>query len=875
MNREDNALELCLLGGFSARLASGEPVVLPTRKTRALLAYLALRPNRTHPRESLAALLWGERPDARALNSLSQAVTALRKGLAKAEPAPLITQTDSIAFRADAAYTDVATFEACTTSSAAEDLERALALYTGDLLAGIGVHDPAFEDWLELERERLRTLAVEALSRLMSMRAAAGEHEHAVSAAKRLLEFDPVAENAHRVLMQTYAAQGQIGLALRQYRHCTDLLRRELGIEPDAETARLHDELLAHRGSASAGGSASTESAARTPNGEAPDMASGPIARVRTETTGPGPQHEVPRRRRAGMGVIVMLLAAGAILLWTQGGREPAGTGSLPEQPSIAVLPLLNLSGDPTQEYFADGMTEDLITDLAKISEIFVISRNSAFTFKDRTVPVEQIAQELGVRYVLEGSVRRADDRLRINVQLIDGVTGGHLWAERYDTTTADVFDVQDRITRRVVDALALELLPEEVHELDRRETTNVAAHDAYLLGLSAYYRRTPGDNARAVEHFESAIALDPGYSAAYTALAKVYARAMVAEQAYADALGIHWSDGYTRARQLLEHGMAEPNADHHVLRSWLALRKHQHTQAVAEAERALELNPNDPDALEALSEALILAGRPDEGIEFARRAMRRNPLLLGRPLYLLGLAAFARGDAESAVAHAERAIDQAPTHRAEISGLLAAALGQLGLDDRAEAAFREFSEAFVNRPDRAWSVRTLAFANPRFHTWRRIDLAWSVYSFPFADRRVLERFAAGLRAAGAPGSVGGYLSLHPRNRLGGEDIRALLFGHEIEGTDFWLAEHHWRERRAENGRVDHFGYPIHPGLPTTASGQGWIHDDRLCERWPALSTSFEICVAVFRVPGEAARARWGDYVMVTDTGPHPFSPVR
>ena len=219
-----------------------------------------------------------------------------------------------------------------------------------------------------------------------------------------------------------------------------------------------------------------------------------------------------------------------------------------------------------------------------------------------------------------------------------------------------------------------------------------------------------------------------------------------------------------------------------------------------------------------------------------------------------------------------ERAIENAPARESDFSGLLAAALGEVGESERAARAFRTFSAAFLNRPDRAWSVRTLSFANPRFHTWRQIDLAWSAYSFPFADAGVLERFAAALEAAGAPVSVGGYLPLHRENRLSGAEIRSLLFGQAIEGTDFWLAEHAWHERRDADGHVEHRGYPIHPGLPASTTGTDWIDHDRLCERWPELSRSFAICVAVFRVTGDAARTRWGDYVMVTDTGPHPFS---
>ena len=871
MSKTEIAIELSLLGGFRARLAAGESLQLPTRKSRGLLAYLAMKPDRPHARETLAALLWGESTETKAHNSLSQAVTALRKALAATSPAPLTIDAASLTFHSTTAEVDALSFERLAAGSSAEELERAQASYQGELLAGIGIREPAFEEWVDLERARLHALATEASRRLLALLAASGEHLRAVDAANRLLVLDPLDESAHRALMRAYAAQGQLGLAVREYRSCVQMLRRELDVEPAAETTRLHEEIL-HRqlGTTPRTGSPRAEAVAlddtvQTVPDDEPPAVTPTLAKA---ARAPGP------RWLAHGAVMLLASAALAATAWFA-TRDPVPShDTVADRPSLVVLPFENLSGDPAEEYFTDGMADDLITDLAKISGIFVIARDSAFAFRERPMSPEDIAKELGVRYVLAGSMRRERDRVRINVRLIDTTSGGHVWAERFDGTSEEVFDLQDRIAARIVDALALELLPGETLALERRETTEVEAHDAYLLGLAAYYRHTPEDNARAAEHFERAIAIDRGYSAAYTALAKVYARAMVGRQAYADALGIFWSEGYTRARQLLEHAMAESNADFHVLRSWLALGKHQNHHAIAEAERAHSLNPNDADALEALAEALIFAGRADEGVAFARRAMLRNPTLLGRPLYLLGLAAFADGDARAAVQHIERAIAHAPARRAEFSGLLAAALGELGERERGRDAFRDFSAGFLNRPDRAWSVRTLSFTNPRFHTWRRIDLAWSVYSFPFVSAEVLERLAAGLEAAGAPASVGGYLPLHERNRLSGERIRAVLFGNTIEGTDFWLSQHGWEERRDHDGSVEHRGYPIHPGLPTTASGKGWIEQNRLCERWPALSMSFDVCIAIFRVPDQAARRRWGEYVMVTDTGPHPFSPA-
>jgi len=195
----------------------------------------------------------------------------------------------------------------------------------------------------------------------------------------------------------------------------------------------------------------------------------------------------------------------------------------LPDKPSIAVLPFANMSGDPDQEYFADGITEDIITDLSKISALFVIARNSTFAYKGNAVEVRQVAENLGVRYVLEGSVRRAGDQIRINAQLIDATTGGHIWADRYDGMLTDVFSLQDTVTRKIVAALAVNLTDEEEIRQTQRHTDNADAYDAFLQGWEYYQRFSADDFAKAIPYFERAIQLDPEYGRAYAALTLVY----------------------------------------------------------------------------------------------------------------------------------------------------------------------------------------------------------------------------------------------------------------------------------------------------------------------------------------------------------------
>ena len=189
----------------------------------------------------------------------------------------------------------------------------------------------------------------------------------------------------------------------------------------------------------------------------------------------------------------------------------------LPDKPSIAVMPFANMSDDPAQEYFTDGMTDDLITDLSKVSGLFVISRNSVFAYKGKAVKIRQVAEELGVRYVLEGSVRRAGDNVRINAQLIDATTGGHIWAERYDGSLDNVFAVQDKFVRKIVTALALNLSEDEQGEIGRGQTSNIEAREAFQRGWEHYLRFSPEQNAKAASELERAIELDPDLAFAST----------------------------------------------------------------------------------------------------------------------------------------------------------------------------------------------------------------------------------------------------------------------------------------------------------------------------------------------------------------------
>ncbi|MDD1766797.1 MAG: hypothetical protein LUQ00_02645, partial [Candidatus Methanomethyliaceae archaeon] len=282
----------------------------------------------------------------------------------------------------------------------------------------------------------------------------------------------------------------------------------------------------------------------------------------------------------------------------------------LTEKPSIAVLPFANMSGDPEQEYFSDGITEDLITDLYKISGLFVIARHSVFTYKGKAAKVQEVGRELGVRYVLEGSVRKAGSRLRITAQLVDTLTGGHLWAERYDRDLKDVFALQDEVTQKIVESLAVKLTKREEDRLARRYTDNLEAYDLVLRGLEFYFRFRQETNLQAREIFQKVIDLDPEYALALARLGWTYLREW--------SLGWAQSpDSLQRASELAQRAIAldDSLSDGHALLAETYLWKKRHDDAIAEAEKAVILDPNNAERMLDLGNILAYAGRPEEGI--------------------------------------------------------------------------------------------------------------------------------------------------------------------------------------------------------------------------------------------------------------------
>ncbi len=464
------------------------------------------------------------------------------------------------------------------------------------------------------------------------------------------------------------------------------------------------------------------------------------------------------RRPAMGAAAAVLAIAIIGILVWRPWAPdvEPASIErmafALPDKPSIAVLPFVNMSGDAEQEYFADGMTDDLITDLSKISGLFVIARNSTFTYKGKMVAIRQVAEELGVRYVLEGSVRRAGDQVRINAQLIDAITGGHLWAERYDGSLADVFALQDRVTQKIVNALAVNLTAEEQAHKARLETDNHEAYDVFLRGWAHYRRNTPDDFAKAVPYFEAAIERDSNYGRAYAALAAVYWSVVDKDRstgttAWSRALGINTDESRRREQLYLQAAKKNPTPLAYQVASGRLSRQGQHEGAITEAKRAIALDPNDPVAYEAMATALIYAGRTTEAVDQIKQAMRLDPRFPHEYLYWLGLAQFGMERFEDAAETLTRATQSNPDDdRALI--VLAAAYGHLEKVQEAKSAIEKADTLRHERQQRLTdpSVEVgvdVLLAGP--YTLKDVDL-WR-----FGEGADRARLHEGLRLAGVP----------------------------------------------------------------------------------------------------------------------------
>ncbi len=399
--------------------------------------------------------------------------------------------------------------------------------------------------------------------------------------------------------------------------------------------------------------------------------------------------------------------------------REP----ELPNKPSIAVLPFENMSGDPTKEYFSDGLTEEIITGLSKIPSLFVIARNSTFTYKGKPVKVQQMSRELGVKYVLEGSVRSAGERVRITAQLIDGMTGQHLWAERYDRQMKDIFAIQDDITMKIMVAMQVKLTAGEDAFLGAKGTDNLEAYFLFLQAIAYFYEFSKDSNILSRKKLEQAIALEPDYATAHGWLAGTYIV----------ALWFSWDKSPRQSMaKAVEHtqrclALDDSNADAFSLAGALYLVQRKWDKAIAAGERSVELSPNSADNHAKFAMTLKSVGRVNEAIAMIEKAIRLNPMTPEWYLHELGTYYRLQGRYEEAIAILKKNLDHNPDYLTSRINLTAT----YSMAGKLDQARTEAKEVLRKIPD---------FSAEQF-----------MRGFPYKDQKIIDDFIDNLCKAGLP----------------------------------------------------------------------------------------------------------------------------
>jgi TolB-like protein/Tfp pilus assembly protein PilF len=727
---------------------------------------------------------------------------------------------DTAAFDPAAVRADAVEFARLAAAGA---WEQAAALYRGELLDGVGLHDAGFADWLLVERTRLHDLAVGVLARLLEMQSG----DAAIATAQRLLQLDPAREEAHRALMRLHAARGDRSQALRQYQLCRETLRRDLDVKPEPETERLFKEIQS---------SAKVIAAERTRspgNGAAvPDRS--------------GAAHARSWRWRVAIAAACALLIVAGAAAWRHSSErsiEPAAIERmalpLPDKPSIAVLPFANISDDPRQAYFADGLTDGLITELSQVSGLFVISRNSTFTYKGRIVPPKQVSEELGIRYVLEGSVQRAGDRLRINAQLIDALSAGHVWAGKFDGSAADVFALQDQVARSIADTLAVKLTDAEHLALGRQETRVPAAYESFLQGWARYRQATPEDFAKAIPHFQEAIGQDPGYARAHAALAMVYFLAY--DEGWAGSLGITADDAFRKARDYLTLANARPTSTSHQVAGSIFRSRGWHDDALKEFRAAIALDPNDAWSYAYLAFASVYARRPEEAMTQIETAMRLDPHYPPVFDFYRGLAQFEQNRMAEAAVTLEKAARRSPGDPRPLL-YLAATYGYREREKEAAAIVAAFSSARVRQGSVPFVMAELKSSGPCFRP-------------PSGSPLV-----RGLLRVGVPYNFdsGAFDDLV----LSAGEVEKLLFGHRLHGRTL-------RSGLEHGVSVSLDGTAVMSGDWGSGTATAQLVQDRLC----FVRTATMNCGSILRNPG-GARETENEYIWFTSPAAYPFSQI-
>ena len=513
------------------------------RKAEVLLAYLALAPGLRHPRERLINLLWSDRSDEQARNSLRQCLSSIRKALGDAADLVLQVERSTVSLKSELIEIDAHEFERLALEGDFEALNTAASLYQGEFLEGISIRDPACQEWLESERSRFKRQYIELLSNLAETQLVTHDFKHAIRSAEKLIEQDPLVEFGWRLLMRSYYENGNRNHALKAYQRCEQILRQELDIAPEEETTGLRKQIAA--------------STAGLPRDAVSSVA--PASTATREST----DH------------------------------------------SIAVLPFDNLSGDPEQEYFADGLTSDIIATLFKFKHLRTVAHYSMMLYKHQKSSITEIAEQQQVRYILEGSVRKSGEWIRVNAALIDSQTDEACWSERYDRDIDDLFGLQDEITHQIALAMKVQLDDGDMARLRSKGTSNVRAWEMVMTAVDLQDTYIHDNIHRAQALLRQATELDPNYAYAWVALG--WTHVQEAFTGYYESI----EQSMQAADSALERARAiDPDYTETLgLAGMIHMMRHEADGAVACCREAVAREPSNPEMHGFLSYALLFCG--------------------------------------------------------------------------------------------------------------------------------------------------------------------------------------------------------------------------------------------------------------------------
>jgi TolB-like protein/DNA-binding SARP family transcriptional activator/Tfp pilus assembly protein PilF len=776
---------LRLLGGFElSALPGGERVTSLGKRERVLLAYLALSPKGSQQRRKLTTLLWGDAADETTLDNLRRCLWGLRKALGDDEHRTLASEGEDIVLDTSAFEIDALAFCRLAVQSGMSELEAAANLYNGEFLDGLGIESEEFETWRRGEALRYRDQAVDVLTRLMTQLCEHGEAERAIATGGQILRLDPLHEEAVRRLMRLYGESGRRGAALQLYRTFADALRTDLDAQPDAET-RLVFAQIAH------GGEERTSDPAAV--SAKPLLLSTSVARLNGEQSLPAPTQPASGSRAPLALLTGVLIVAIALISYQRfvltdarnaAATEPTMSASQASATSIVVLPFANLSGDSSQEFFSDGMTEEITAALAKVPSLRVVARTSAFQFKGQNQDVRMVAQSLGASHLLEGSVRKNGNRVRISAQLIEGGSGTHLWSENYDQEFTDIFAIQENIATAIARALHVPLNLAPGVRLVSSRSADPESYQQYLRARALIAGRGLKGLTDAIALLEQVVAHEPNFAPAWSLLAQAYdltpnnhpAQDSGSIEEFRNVVDASLPKAEAAGRRAIQLDASYTGG--YLILGLLQHRRGKWLLSEEFISKALEMDPNNPDALQSYSNLLAAVGRLKEALAMKQRLRALEPFV---PVFTASTAAllWLNGQNDDATAILK---DLRPSPGLAV---IHAAAGRYG--EAADALLKSepgnASEAVKTAANLLRTAPVSAVASPG--TLPRLGYLGFVYLYVGAPDRVLEAYERNVEAGYLVALANGLL-WHPSYAPARKTDRFKAYIRSAGLVDYW-----------------------------------------------------------------------------------------